>query len=62
MTTTTSPMGTTEAAQVFGIHPDTLRHYLAEGRALPVSPFRFGRRGHYRWNRAAMERWAEGQA
>lgn len=58
--TTHLTMGTAEAASVFGYHPDTLRHYLAEGRALPVPAHRVGRRGHYRWSRAAMERWAGG--
>lgn len=62
MKTTRPHMGTTEAAAVFGIHPDTLRHYLADGRALPVQPFRFGRRGFWRFDRAAMERWAGGAA
>lgn len=58
--TTTTPMNTTEAAAAFGLHPDTLRRYLAEGRALPVAPYRLVRRGNYHWNRAAVERWAEG--
>ncbi|MEZ3155934.1 helix-turn-helix domain-containing protein [Microbacterium sp. BWR-S6Y] len=53
-------MGTAEAAEAFGFHPDTLRHYLAEDRALPVNPYRVGRRGHWRFDRSAVERWTGG--
>ncbi len=39
MTTTDSPwVGTAEAATYLGCHPDNLIRWLADGRALPVSP------------------------
>lgn len=63
MTTTTDSTwaNTAEAAAYLGCHPDTLIRWLADGRALPVSPpWRIGRRGQWRWNRAELERLAGG--
>lgn len=62
MTKTDSPhVGTAEAAVYLGCHPDTLIRWLADGRALPVSPpWRIGRHGRWRWNRAELERFAGG--
>lgn len=62
MTTTDSPwVGTAEAAAYLGCHPDTLIRWLADGRALPVSPpWRIGRHGQWRWNRGELERFAGG--